>query len=176
VRSTSDTGSAYYVAKEVAQLLDCSVDTIYRRLSKGTLLGYLLGGSVWRIPKVEVHRLRDAQRKLKLRPPAKKGRPRFRPPVGQPPGTCPHCDTSKRQIKAGRNRTGTQRFLCRACERYYTRTSAPQGYSEATRREVLRLHRAGESLRTIGRLVGVNHQTVSNWIKAPPDKKPFVAR
>ncbi len=36
------------------------------------------------------------------------------------PGKCPYCKASDKQIKAGRNRSGSTRYQCRHCLRHYT--------------------------------------------------------
>jgi hypothetical protein len=35
-------------------------------------------------------------------------------------GQCPHCKAPDKQIKAGRNRSGSRRYQCRYCLRHYT--------------------------------------------------------
>jgi transcriptional regulator with XRE-family HTH domain len=35
-------------------------------------------------------------------------------------GRCPYCEATNRQIKAGRNRSGSTRYQCRYCLRHYT--------------------------------------------------------
>ena len=80
--------------------------------------------------------------------------------------TCPRCRSSEGQVKAGLNRTGSQRFLCRACGRDYTTEPKPPGYEEAVRRQALMLYAGGMSVRAAGRFADVNHQTVANWVEA----------
>jgi len=79
---------------------------------------------------------------------------------------CPHCDSSERQVKSGFNRTGTQRLQCQSCRRQYTPRPNPLGYDEKTREAALKLYLEGNGLRRIGRLLGVNHQSVANWVTA----------
>ena len=78
--------------------------------------------------------------------------------------TCPRCQSSERQVKAGLNRTGSQRFLCRGCGRSYTPEPKPAGYEESIRGLALMLYAGGMSVREAGRFAGVNHQTAANWI------------
>ena len=78
---------------------------------------------------------------------------------------CPRCHSPERQVKAGLNRTGTQRFLCRACGRSYTPEPKVAGYEESVRRQALMLYAGGMSVREAGRFAGVNHQTVANWVE-----------
>jgi excisionase family DNA binding protein len=151
MRSTFSTESPQlYKAKEVAFELRRDVRTIYRWLKNGKLEGRLLAGSTWRIPKEAVRLMLDHQTSSCV-----KHHPRL----------CPHCNTSEQQIKAGHNRTGTQRFLCQACGRSYTPSPALHGYPDEVRKQALNLYQNGSSLRSIGRHFAINHQTVANWIK-----------
>ena len=90
--------------------------------------------------------------------------------------TCPHCQSTKRQVKVGRNPSGSQRYLCRGCGRKYTPEPTHQGYDEATRREAIKLYVDGMNFRRIGRTLGVAHRTVINWVNAYaaslPDQAP----
>lgn len=79
---------------------------------------------------------------------------------------CPYCQATTRQIKAGLNRTGSQRFQCRQCSRHYTPEPKLNGYPEAVRQQAVRLYLEGTNQRRIGRLLAVNHQSIANWIKA----------
>jgi transposase-like protein len=86
--------------------------------------------------------------------------------------TCPSCQSSARQVKHGRNPSGSQRYLCRPCGRTYTPEPTPYGYDEQTRRQALRLYADGMNLRRIARQLGVVHQTVANWVAAHADALP----
>ena len=86
--------------------------------------------------------------------------------------TCPYCQSSVRQVKNGRNPSGSQRYRCRACGRKYTPEPTPQGYDAPTRQRALRLYADGMNLRRIGRTLGVVHQTVANWVAAHADALP----
>ena len=79
---------------------------------------------------------------------------------------CPYCQTTTRQIKAGLNRTGSQRFLCRHCQRHYTPEPNLNGYPESVRKQAVRLYLEGINMRRIGRILSVNHQSVANWVNA----------
>ena len=72
--------------------------------------------------------------------------------------TCPACQSTERQVKNGRNQSGSQRYRCRACGRTYTLA--------ATRERAVRLYTDGMNLRRIARTLGVVHQTVANWVAA----------
>jgi transposase-like protein len=59
---------------------------------------------------------------------------------------------------------GSQRYKCRHCARVYTPDPLPLGYPEGTKREAVRLYLEGTNFRRIGRILGVNHQSVVNWV------------
>lgn len=67
-------------------------------------------------------------------------------------------------MKCGFNRTGSQRLLCRPCRRQYTPDPHPPGYDGETRAEALSLYLEGHGVREVARRLGVNHQTVANWL------------
>ena len=77
---------------------------------------------------------------------------------------CPHCGSDKRQTKAGRTATGSAPRHCVACDKDYTPDPKPQGYLPQTRKQALALVLEGMSLRAAARTVGVNPQSVANWL------------
>lgn len=77
---------------------------------------------------------------------------------------CPKCARRKQQIKDGFTPAGSQRYRCKACGCRYTPEPRERGYDEEVRHQALTLHLQGISLREIGRLLDVNHQSVANWI------------
>jgi len=85
---------------------------------------------------------------------------------------CPHCQRSEQQVKIGRNLSGSQRYLCKACRRKYTPHVKPQGYGQALRQEAIKLYVDGMNLRRIGRTLGIDHQTVANWVTAYANQLP----
>ena len=86
--------------------------------------------------------------------------------------TCPHCHSQERQVKVGRNRSGSQRYLCRWCSRKYTPERKQQGYPEAMRRQAIQMYVDGMNFRRIGRTLKVTHRTVINWVNAYADSLP----
>jgi len=78
--------------------------------------------------------------------------------------TCPKCHSEERQVKAGRNYSGSQKYRCQGCGKKYTPDPAPLRYPQEMREQAVRLYLAGMSFRAIGRRLGVNHQSVINWI------------
>ena len=89
---------------------------------------------------------------------------------------CPHCLSPEQQTKSGHTRTGSQRYRCKECQRIYTPEPKPLGYPEETRREAVRLYLEGANFRRIGRVLGVNHQSVVNWVNAYHAGLPAAAR
>jgi transposase-like protein len=92
---------------------------------------------------------------------------------------CPRCQATVSQIKDGRTAAGSQRMRCKKCGCRYTPRPKEHGYDEDVRLQALTLHLEGVSLREIGRLLSVNHQSVANWIKdfenyLPQDLPPSI--
>lgn len=79
---------------------------------------------------------------------------------------CPHCEATEEQTAYGRTARGSQRYKCRACARVYTPEPLPLGYGDDVKREAVRLYLEGTNFRRIGRVLGVNHQSVINWVNA----------
>lgn len=77
---------------------------------------------------------------------------------------CPKCQTAVKQIKDGFTPAGSQRYRCKLCACRYTPMAKDRGYNEEVRLQALMLHLEGISLREIGRILEVNHQSVANWI------------
>ena len=86
--------------------------------------------------------------------------------------TCPSCQSTTRQVKHGRNPSGSQHYLCQSCKRTYTPAPTAYGYDAATRQHALRLYADGMNLRRIARHLGVVHQTVANWVATHADALP----
>ena len=79
---------------------------------------------------------------------------------------CPYCENETDQIKFGRNRSGSQKFRCKKCERFYTPEPRENGYSEEKRLQAVRMYADGNNLRRVARHLGVSPQSVANWVKA----------
>ena len=95
------------------------------------------------------------------------------------PPNCPHCDTSEAQVRAGKTKAGSQKWLCKVCQRRYTPQPKPLGLPRELHRTAIEMYVDGTSFRAIARRLRVNHQTVINWIDAyaarVPDKPPIAA-
>ena len=77
---------------------------------------------------------------------------------------CPQCQQTTEIIKSGKNRSGSQRFLCRTCQLYFTPQPGSRQPDQARKAQALALAEQGMSYRQIARQLGVHHQTVSAWI------------
>ena len=78
---------------------------------------------------------------------------------------CPQCGRTERQIKKGRNRSGTQRCMCLSCGIYYTLDPKKHAYAEETRELAIKMFYSGVSGRGVGNILGMNKSNVYNWIK-----------
>ena len=85
---------------------------------------------------------------------------------------CPHCQRTDQQVKIGHNPSGSQRYLCKVCRRKYTPHPNDIGYPDEVRHRALALYVDGLNFRRIGRILGISHQTVANWVKAHADSLP----
>jgi transposase-like protein len=77
---------------------------------------------------------------------------------------CPSCLMEQCVSRAGHNSSGSQRYWCQQCQRYFTPDPKPMGYTLELKQQAYKLHCAGLSLRAIGQQLGINHQTVNNWL------------
>ena len=92
--------------------------------------------------------------------------------MNTPNPSCPHCGQAEHVIRSGLNHTHSQRYRCQVCRRYFTMERKPLGYADGVRKQALQLYLEGTSFRAIGRLLGLHHQTVSNWITQAADALP----
>jgi LacI family transcriptional regulator len=77
---------------------------------------------------------------------------------------CPYCQQTANQLKTGRNLSGSQRYLCKSCQRKYTPAPNSSGYPGYLRKQAILMCFDGQTFRAIARKLGVNHQTVANWV------------
>ena len=85
---------------------------------------------------------------------------------------CPHCSSTNHQHKVGKTKSGSQRYRCYQCGHKYTPVQKWHGYDPEVRQRAVQLYVDGMNLRRIGRQLGVNHQSVANWVKAYAQKLP----
>ena len=88
---------------------------------------------------------------------------------------CPTCNTSEKQVKAGLNRSGSQRMLCNLCKHRYTPMPKESGYPIEMHQQAVEMYVDGTNFRAIARRLKVNHQTVINWINAYSTRIPDTA-
>ena len=85
---------------------------------------------------------------------------------------CPTCSEITRQHKAGTNKSGSQRYECQHCHRTYTPQPKEHGYELPLRKMALRMYVEAGNFRRIGRLLGVHHQSIVNWVDAAAARLP----
>jgi transposase-like protein len=85
---------------------------------------------------------------------------------------CPKCGASVKQNKIGKTSAGSQRYRCFVCQCKYTPEKKKRGYGAELRQQALRLYVDGMNLRRIGRQLGIDHRTVSDWVKAHAENLP----
>src|SRR5215831_5826977 len=83
--------------------------------------------------------------------------------------TCPYCGSAGKQVKAGKNLSGTQRMKCQMCMRRYTPAAKEHGYPSSVRELSVKMYVDGLNYRRIGRLLGVDHKSVMLWVSASAD-------
>ena len=84
--------------------------------------------------------------------------------------TCPHCQDTGQQVKAGRTGYGSQMYKCKPCDRRYV--SQARRYSKEMRQLAVAYHAAGLSYRKIARYFRVDPVTIMNWVKAFANQLP----
>ncbi len=90
---------------------------------------------------------------------------------------CPRCKTVQRQVKNGKNGSGSQKYRCNECGAVYTPEPKANGYPAETRLLAIRMYVEGSSYGSIARILKVNPQSVANWVshytaKLPPAPVP----
>ena len=85
---------------------------------------------------------------------------------------CPYCQARERQVKAGKNGSGSQRWKCQVCGRKYTPEPKEHGYSDALRQQAVKMSVDGLNYQRIARFLGVDHKSVMHWVKAHTDQLP----
>ncbi len=79
---------------------------------------------------------------------------------------CPRCGSENRQHKIGFTKAGSQRYKCQECDCRYTPEPKHHGYSEEIRQQAVKMYLDGINFRRIGRILGVHHTSVMNWVNA----------
>lgn len=78
---------------------------------------------------------------------------------------CPHCGVDQHQVKNGRAPSGNARFKCQRCQRTYSLVKKTAGYPPETRLRAVQMYLDGTNFRRVGRFLGVNYQSVVNWVR-----------
>jgi transposase-like protein len=86
--------------------------------------------------------------------------------------TCPYCQSAERQVKAGKNLSGSQRWKCQRCGRKYAPEPKEHGYPDSLRQQAVKLYGDGMNYRRIARQLGVDHKRVMHWVNAHSDQLP----
>ena len=84
---------------------------------------------------------------------------------------CPNCGDKSKQINSGKNRTGSQRCLCKVCNCRYTFAPKQHAYPESVRLLAIEEYSKGGSGRSIGKAYGFSHQNVLRWIRMSAKNK-----
>ena len=75
---------------------------------------------------------------------------------------CPKCGLDK-NVKAGFNADKKQRYKCKECGCFFTRSN-PKGESIEKKRQAIHMYLEGVGFRAIGRILKVSHVTVQDWV------------
>ena len=78
--------------------------------------------------------------------------------------TCPHCQRTTRQNRAGKTDAGSQRYRCMYCNRKYTPEPKQQGYPDSMRQRAAEMYVDGGNFRRIARHLKVAPRTVALWV------------
>ena len=77
---------------------------------------------------------------------------------------CPECQS--KHIHKNGNKKGKQNYICVDCLwQFLDCYQTHRGYSNEFKRECLKMYVNGMGLRAIGRIKGVSHVAIMNWIK-----------
>ena len=64
------------------------------------------------------------------------------------------------------------RCEAQGCKRYFTPHPKANGYDQALRERAIGLYLEGMSFRAVGRQLGINYQSVVNWVNAYHEALP----
>lgn len=81
---------------------------------------------------------------------------------------CTRCGSSLYQNN-GKSQCGSQRAKCLVCGKFWTLNPKKKGYSQEIRDQAIKLHFAGASGRTVGKVMGMSKANVYNWAKKNSD-------
>lgn len=78
---------------------------------------------------------------------------------------CPHCGSAIRQVKAGLNRSRTQRYLCRICNRIYTPKRKKKNYSDLAHLAAAIMYHSGYTYADIAKVFSVSTESARLWVE-----------
>jgi transposase-like protein len=76
---------------------------------------------------------------------------------------CPHCGATERQNSIGKTKAGSRRFRCQICRHDYTPEPKKWAYTEAEKKEAMRLLLLGNTGRAVGKALGMNKSNAYRW-------------
>jgi transposase-like protein len=77
---------------------------------------------------------------------------------------CPECKSD--HIHKNGKKRGKQNYICVDCQRQFlARYQKYKGYSNIIKHECLTMYVNGMGMRAIGRVKGIHHTTIMNWIE-----------
>jgi transposase-like protein len=85
---------------------------------------------------------------------------------------CPRCGSEEKQNKHTANKSGSARYICRACGKTYTPNPQKYAYSEAERTAAIKTYYECKSGRAVGRILGMSRSNAARWIKERAAKSP----
>ena len=78
---------------------------------------------------------------------------------------CKRCNDEKNQIKAGKTKSGSQKYKCKMCGKVYTPNPKKRSYSEEVKKQAIKLYLEGNSGRAVGRILGIWKNMCLYWIR-----------
>jgi len=98
--------------------------------------------------------------------------------VNHPGVQCQFCG-SQEMRKAGRNRSGSQKYECKRCGQKTTPEPKPRGHGPETRQKAVQMLVEGLSQRQVARMLQVSPQSVRRWrdkyVTSLPPQPPMPA-
>jgi transposase-like protein len=78
---------------------------------------------------------------------------------------CPECKSEK--INKNGQKRGKQNYICKECGRQFIDRKYKQqlGYPQEIQQQCLSMYVNGMGFRSIGRVVGIHHTTIIDWVK-----------
>jgi transposase-like protein len=76
---------------------------------------------------------------------------------------CPHCGATEKQHRIGTTKAGSRRFRCKICHHDYTPEPKKWAYTEAEKKEAMRLLLLGNTGRAVGKALGMNKSNAYRW-------------